>query len=1343
MGGKSVFTGAEYQASVAAVVMVHMTTETRLNWLENMTDQPVSISGETGGAGDDLRTDLASGSFIEIQAKRTIQGRKALADTLLAILSRTKEGATPEAVVLAVGAGTIPEILDTFANDIRRLRQGRSDVRSITTYVRDQVPGVDALLNVLRVIPIDLDNLSSSGTSAAVATLRLALQNPDDVESAWDTLVGEGIRLCKGGRIDREGLAALLRSRQFALRPVGPDARWELALDHARGLLRRHLPKTARGFLLDLERELGTRPISPRVKARLHYLLGTALHLTDDHSGATDRFEQALVYLPAPRQSDLDIPGGGARSEGVVTWADVTINLSAALHAQKNAADAMAVLRPVLSQMPAIPIAWSVGKQIAYALGEALPSPPPGISTSPEMNEAEAIVAMLSQEWDKAAEISSALIATGYVPPRLFALRATALANRVSPSLDPATRQALLLEAERGATAAIERLEDTELDHSLTAALVARAAVREELEKPEDAAIDYAKLEALNPAEPDLVRRKVGKLQRAGDTGAALALLNDALVQREPRFRLLRASVAEAAGDSALARRDLEEALESKKFDLSEWSDDFFIQAAEIATKIEAAEIAMSALARVSAAAPVFFVRVLQGRAAFLRNDIDNGDRLYSEAFDATTDEGQRTKLVVEWASMLNSAGQFARALAIHEKIVDPSDSGYPGFRSYLGALYRAEQFDRIGEIIQNQEANAASTGGELASLPTWLLRMGLDIAWQRDDFISVVHFGLPLVEHFGDIDAQLVVANSYLRLKQRESALRLLQQVINRDNIAPEDRMAAANLLQITGENGEAVAQAFRALRSKPDDKQMIMGFIAIITSTEAALTPPEGDVIREAEPLHDSGLVTPDCWVRLVAEGSDPVEYTIYNDPPADAGKGEYLATDPVVADLVGKARGDVIIRNLGRWNQRHYRIEVILPAVVRAFQRDVAEFESRFPDSQFIQQYHVGENPTKESLGPILATIKAGADSEERVWRYYDAKRLPIAVIATAFKRPLGETIASITRVPERYWFVEEPFSERFQQSVRIARAAKRIVITRQCFTALVALDIFDKLFAKGDILVPESLLHELDSEVDHWESINRQGRKGLFEQAGSFGVSELLPGQVEPWLRRLQHGIEQIRNHGIVTRRPFAALTKRNRDWRNEVLGASSADAIMVARADAATLYVDDWGLRGVAATEFDVESFSTIALITGLSEDAIIIDKERDELIVQLISVQQYFIPIHAGTIEAALRKDARVARVVIDRLSDPNLDVLSAVGVGVNALRAIALTPLISMSIREATIVISRALLKDRSAVEVTALFTRVTQQHFRLMPVQLEEIVSSFNEVVRISGYLPTIRGE
>ncbi len=1338
MGGRSVFTGASFQASAAAAVMAHMIAESRLNWLELQDDRPQTLSGETGGTGDDLRVMLCDGlPVIEVQAKRSLSGPKALLETLTEIAARSAGAKTTEEIVLLVGGGSSPEVADTFASDVIRFRQGRSDLRHITRGILEKLDSADVLLRRLRVIALDFESLGSSGTQAAIANLRLVLENREDAESAWDTLVAEGVRICKGGQITRTAVATLLRSRQFALGPVGPDARWELRLDHIRDLFKQDRPRTAKGVVEELEKELRGKAVGPRVRARLNNSLGVAFHQNHQPLVAIKYFERALEYLPPPAA------GASARDEEPgVNWSDTTTNLASTFLSSDQSESAAATIEPVLLIRPARPNAWALAAQLEFS-GHLEPiSIPSEIADTPELREAQVAVAMQQEEWDKAADIATKLVSEGRRGGQLFALRATAFANAVLLARNPSDHAARLLSADRAGSAAIERLEDTELDNHLVDSLVARAAILEAMGKNSDASADYARVEAIAPFNPNLLRRKVNVLEESGDYAGGLALLSDEVVRGSPILLVLRAHVSIGAEQHLAARRDLEAALDHLEPKTDRSSLSICLNIAELTTRIAAPDLAEKALRRASDSGSESFRAVLEGRIAFDRANTEQGVAAYRRAEKTATTKSERTDILLELASAFYAAKDFAASVAVYEE-VGSGHYHHRGFHSYLRALMRAESYEKVLSLIEGSETEGE---GGIASLPHWALRMAVDIAWRQEDYFKVIHYVQPLADEEQDIESQLLLASAYLSIRREDSALPLLSKLAGRDDLTPEERMQLANLFQATKAKANAASQAFKALRYKPDDKRMIMNFV-IVLATESDVPADNASLdhrghgdVNEAQEAEGLTAVTPDSWVRLVPDRAAPIEYFIYASPPVEAGKNEYLVSDAVVQDTVGKKRGDVIIRNPGRWNERHYRVDEILPAIVQVFRRHITEFEGRFPDTPFIQQYDVGEKPTLETLAPLLATLRASSDYSDRIWGEYDAKRLPICLVAVALKRPLGQTIGAIASAPNRYVFTDPPHTAEFAESVRIAQESSRLVITRQSFATMLTIGRLDRILADHEVLVPASLLEELHAEIDEYSTLVEKGRIGMFETDGGFGISEIKPGEAAPWLLKLQNASANLESRGTVLRRPLSALKARDQEWRENLLGSSSFDAVAIARAESTPLFADDWGLRSVAKAEFGVQSFSTAAFSTALLERGEVSNQDHEEDTIQLILLKHYFIPIRPQTVLTAFRKDRRTAQSVISRLADPELDVSSSVGVAVAALRAIGLTPIVSVSLREATVLLLRALLADKSGHDVIPLFLLLAREAFKLMPQQLHDVHEATMGIVRALGYVPRI---
>jgi hypothetical protein len=70
MGGRATFSGTVYQQRVIAYLAAHVLSQRRLLWFAAEDDTPESVSGETGGPGDDCAVVFRGSSrIVEVQAK--------------------------------------------------------------------------------------------------------------------------------------------------------------------------------------------------------------------------------------------------------------------------------------------------------------------------------------------------------------------------------------------------------------------------------------------------------------------------------------------------------------------------------------------------------------------------------------------------------------------------------------------------------------------------------------------------------------------------------------------------------------------------------------------------------------------------------------------------------------------------------------------------------------------------------------------------------------------------------------------------------------------------------------------------------------------------------------------------------------------------------------------------------------------------------------------------------------------------------------------------------------------------------------------------------------------------
>lgn len=210
-GGSAAGGGLDFQAAVSALCTVHMARGTPLGWFTSGDDTPLSVSAETGGAGDDIALQLSDSRVLEIQVKRKLVANTDLWDVLIALCRRAHEDATFYGV-LAVGPTTSVAIRDQLARDIIRLGQGRADDMSqLAVALTEKLSAASIPTSVCDRVRIQtLHLLEQDGASAQSVLAHLAhiTTNPDQ---AWERLKAEGLRLIKlRGRQDAVSVTRIL-----------------------------------------------------------------------------------------------------------------------------------------------------------------------------------------------------------------------------------------------------------------------------------------------------------------------------------------------------------------------------------------------------------------------------------------------------------------------------------------------------------------------------------------------------------------------------------------------------------------------------------------------------------------------------------------------------------------------------------------------------------------------------------------------------------------------------------------------------------------------------------------------------------------------------------------------------------------------------------------------------------------------------------------------------------------------------------------------------------------------------------------------------------------------------
>ncbi len=1364
MGGRSVSSGAEHQAGITAYIAVRILLEERLNWVPPSEDIPTAVAGEQGGPGDDILIEFGNRRpQITVQCKRSVSGRSALAVAIRDITDRFLEPETVGEVVLAVGPGSTPEVRDTFAADVRKFRQGRTDLQSVTLHVLDKVEHAGATLRRLSVVTLDVDTDAASGAQVAIGGLRRALEEPSRAEAAWSLLVREALTLGRGGRWDRSAVVALLKMGGFPIRPLGADSRSAEQIQDARRLAETsHMPKTALGVLESIERSLRGVSVSADVRRQLHTALGVALLLGQEYERAVLHMARAVEFtLPPANEAEEAGMTTLAANERRSHWLNTRYNYAYALFPAGQADEAEEIVQTVLEADPSHAAAWALRAQLLRARGAIPPDPPIGIGTSAVYQEGLAEAAFRDGDWEGAIRTSADLLATGgRTPARLF-MRATALINASTEIARATERERMLEEAERNADEAVGILETGDPTGMFARALFTRGLARERIGRAPEGEADIQRAADLIPDDPNIVRRAAVLRLSVGDVDGALALLSDERIGDTALLLILRASVHANAARPAEARSDLARARQTLPVKPTAADLEAFESFADVAIELGDLDLALDSLddldlAGVPERGPNR--SVLRARAAADAGEFDRAEALYRTAATQASVPAAAQQILVELAVRLVGVGNGEGAVSAFRE-AGAHQPGHPAFGTFVRALLRLKNFPLVRELVDSLERTDSVEGEPPFSVPLVALQAAAELAWRQEDYPAAAGYALAALKQLraqaGTIPVHTLImaAHAAARAGDAPSAEPLLREAVALPDLTAEDRMRIANIYVLLRNYEVAAKVAFSAFRESPSDGRMVANFITVMMSpsmnrdtnsgtgaasagdengdaSASGSSQPAEEQARSADDVEDGnpdddvgtdgqeGVVAPDTFVRLVAEDGQHSEYLIFGEPPVDARLGEYLVTDRVVSDLIGRRVGDTVFRNPELWTGQSVRIERVLPAALYLLRRSIRTFNAHFPELPMFRVFRIGTNPTLESFGPMMAALRDGTEQRHRVLKQYDETPVPLGIVTKALGVSLIDLALGLAADPARTLMTEGPPYLEYSNSVLSAAAATRVVLTRPALEFMHRLNLLDRLQDRAVLIVPKAMLDEWDDELHELETTARSGRMTLREAGIRPALDIVAPGAAAADAGHSRVLRDRIMAAATVVLRPLSAMSEDDDLWR-ERFGPPSFDAMVIARAEGASLYADDLGLRAINKQQYDSPSFSTIALVEALHV-AGAIDSDRFEgCVVQLIEWGHAVVPIRASTILFAIRnaKQSSLIRKVVGLLASAQVDATSAAIVAANALRGVAISSITGTTLEELTEHCLEALLRHRQPDEVVPQFLMAVRGAFALLP--------------------------
>jgi tetratricopeptide (TPR) repeat protein len=1249
MSGSATFAGTTFQARVIAFIYTHLLAQAPLGWFVPRDDTPLAVSGETEGPGDDARIEFGSRHpAIEVQAKHGLTAGAKLQEVFQRIAAQTAKGDNTEVVLAVDREGSSRKLYGAFADDLERMRSGRTDGLRQDTYeilTTFDANGYDrALLHRIRVIAMDIDREGHPEAKVALQLLRSTLEDPGQLPAAWTVLITDAGDICaRRLRRTRKDLADLLAGAGIRLQPLAQDAPWHRQLDFSRGLIEKRHGTAALSVLSQLEARLAELPAGTPVDPQVRY------RLIQQRASALLQLGRGAEALVSARQA-LDIDPNGSHALVAATFAATFTGELA--QAEGFAARAMAV-HPVNIDV------WRAKARLALSQGASAPEPPAAVAESPEYRTTLAQIAIETTDWGEALQITAGLLAEGIRSPDVLFVRANALMSLVR---HPVTGEDLerCHDAERLSSELIERPDDTH-PYSVKA-LVLRAVARRGLGRDGEADADLTLARELKADDPDVVRHAVQAWIARDRLDAALELLWHPIVETTPGLLVMRAQLLALRKDQVGSRHAIDLLLNQLSKD--EVSDSLRLEAVHVALSLRDVDLAGVILAAVTTEVSEHaeYARA-RGRVEFARGNHDAGAAMYAEA--VRRDERLRLGYLAELGIELLRAKKPADAVQAFE---DAGEGRLPeeALRYYAAALFEANKLARLQALIDSIAREQP--------LPDWALAMGTDLALRQEDVDAAIKHLRTLVEK-GAVEARdrIHLARLLLERGRSDDTREHVDALLREHGLSAVNRMALAQLLGRLGREEEALGLALRAFRDRPQDPRIHRALVSLA--------------------IFGSGHVTAgthsgsDTHIRLTNSDGVTREHTIYADPPIDPLRGEMSLADAEATGLLRKAVGDTVVWNAGTWQEQLWTVEEVLPAVVHVVRDAMAHYHARFPGEPFfVAQFKVGKLDTVRSWAPIIGSLESKREDDQQVFAFYREHYPPLGMVAEMLDTTIPNVMERIRADPLAAgpMVVEWSDGEGRAHSRQAVLSTRDLVLTRSALHLAGELGILGILAEHFALSVPRSLVDEVEKELREAERLVQEGHTLLGSTGERPALTKFEPG--DAWLVRQRDQLGELLAwlsiSAQIVFRPLETVPARGSEEEQgrDHIGRGSYDAATLAKHRGALLYADDLGLRRFVSIGDPHGSISTVSLLHGLVERGVLTPRDRDHFLLSLVERNVAFIAPSKELLEAALRRSAEIGHRGVTRvfglLAAPWLTALEAAQIVVQVVKAQVSAPI-------------------------------------------------------------------
>jgi tetratricopeptide (TPR) repeat protein len=446
----------------------------------------------------------------------------------------------------------------------------------------------------------------------------------------------------------------------------------------------------------------------------------------------------------------------------------------------------------------------------------------------------------------------------------------------------------------------------------------------------------------------------------------------------------------------------------------------------------------------------------------------------------------------------------------------------------------------------------------------------------------------------------------------------------------------------------------ALKALRANRESSTSALRYFHLFTAV-----PPECGFLKHDEVAERSRVT-----VRI---GEERRAYEIVARGERLAGVEQCSADDPLGKSLLGKRVAEQVM--VATEPTRYGIVEEIMTAYVWEFQQLPRAFDERFRDPAKLRRV-----PFEKDLAQITQITREAHERQTELIRAYQEEPVTVGMLARCTGRTVIETWRGILWEPSvKAMCATGSLAEQSAGRERL-RAGRKIVLDNTAAETLRILGKGDLLRRMGmDVLVAQSTLDDVRQWLFEERGHSHSDGGLVWIEGDKLAYASISKEQKEAQVRDIEQLLEEL-ERATVQGRSIESNSGSVDQWE-KILGKPAFTSVDLAKREGAVLVSDDLRLRELANAQFGVDGAWTIDVILAAGESGHLTGEDVAECRLRLVEMGARFVPLDAGSLTKAIRKDGmeigQSTQCVLEAIEDAETILGSAIGVLAHALREI------------------------------------------------------------------------